>query len=161
MQIPFRHYNSDNVVTDPATYSISQNRSGEGKTLLVVDDEYAIRDLMAQILCQEGYTVIQAEDAGEALRLANTAIIHLLLTDFSMPGTDGLELTRRFRAVYPKAPVLMVSGSLDDLHKKAEDLERFSILQKPFETSELVTKVRVLLAEISPLPVEIGRSWAF
>ena len=123
--------------------------------MLVVDDEPEIRELIAQILRQEGFTVLQAQDAGDALHVANITTIHLLLTDFSMPEMDGLELSRQFRVVYPKTPVLMVSGSLDDLDKKAEHLERFAVLQKPFETNELVTKVRALLADISPPPVKM------
>jgi len=60
---------------------------------------------------------------------ASTVTIHLLITDLVMPETDGLELTRRFRAVYPKTPVLMVSGSLPLLPARSEpDLERFDFL---------------------------------
>ena len=112
MKISPEVYTSDNVVAEPATHALSQKQAGEGKTLLIVDDEAGIRELMAQVLCHEGYNVLQANGATEALRLATAANIHLLLTDFSMPGMDGLELTRQFRAVYPKAPVLIVSGSL-------------------------------------------------
>ena len=57
--------------------------------------------------------MLAAENAAEALRLAReAAAIHLLITDLAMPEVDGLELTRRFRAVHPETPVLMVSGSL-------------------------------------------------
>src|SRR5579864_6729282 len=87
----------------------SRMSSDPAETLLVVDDEPMIRDLEAHILRLNGYTVLQAQDAAEALRLAGeTEKIHLLITDFSMPEVDGLELSRRFRAVHPKAPVLMV-----------------------------------------------------
>jgi len=148
--VPLRDFSSEPLITDPPEF---RDSSEEGrKTLLVVDDEAAVRELMALILCTEGYTVIQAEGAAEAMRLAAAANIHLLLTDFSMPGTDGLELSRRFRVVYPQAPVLMVSGSLEGLEKRSEDLERFWILQKPFEISDLINKVRALLTDISPLP---------
>jgi DNA-binding response OmpR family regulator len=135
------------LVAAPVTFPPSQKESVEGKTLLVVDDEHEVRELMSQVLCQQGYNVLQADGAVEALRLATAATIHLLLTDFSMPGIDGLELTRRFRAVYPSAPVLMVSGSLTDLDGRADDLDCFGILEKPFVIGELVRKVRVLLME--------------
>jgi DNA-binding response OmpR family regulator len=124
----------------------------EGKTLLIVDDESAVRELMEQVLCQEGYNVLQAAGAAEALRLATDVTIDLLLTDYSMPGTDGLELTRRFRTLYPRAPVLMVSGALVGLNGRSEHLDRFEILQKPFAVVDLITKVRTLLSEPSLLP---------
>ena len=97
--------------------------------MLVVDDEPLVRDLETQILRLQGYTVLEAENAAEALRLAReAAAIHLLITDLAMPEIDGLELTRRFREVHPKTPVLMVSGSLPVLGTRSEpDLERFRL----------------------------------
>jgi DNA-binding response OmpR family regulator len=124
------------------------------RTLLVVDDDRMVRDVETQILCLHGYTVLQAEGAAEALRLAReAAAIHLLITDFSMPQVDGLELTRRFRAVYPKTPVLMVTGSLPMVEHKANGLDRFEILEKPFHYKELLHKVRTLLDATAPLPI--------
>jgi DNA-binding response OmpR family regulator len=117
------------------------------KTLLVVDDDHEVRQLEAEILRQEGYNVLQAESAAEALRVAaSTAAIHLLITDFSMPEIDGLELTNRFRVVHPKIPVLMISGSLPSLRDRNEDdLDRVELLAKPFAFNELLRKVRALL----------------
>jgi CheY-like chemotaxis protein len=127
---------------------------GPTRTLLVVDDNAMLRDVETQILRLHGYTVLEAESAAEALRVAaSTAAIHLLLTDFSMPEVNGLELTRRFRAVYPKTPVLMVSGSLPLIRHKADDLDRFEVLEKPFEFKELLHKVRTLLDATAPLPI--------
>ena len=123
--------------------------------MLVVDDDPMVRDVETQVLRVQGYTVLEAESAAEALRLAGeTATIHLLITDFSMPEVDGLELTRRFRAVHPKTPVLMVSGSLPLLRARSEpDLDRFEFLAKPFQFSELLHKVRTLLDAAAPLPI--------
>ena len=114
-----------------------------------------VRDLETQILRLQGYTVLEAENAAEALRLAReAAAIHLLITDLAMPEVDGLELTRRFREVHPKTPVLMVSGSLPLLRARSEpDLERFDFLAKPFQFSELLHKVRTLLDAAAPLPI--------
>jgi DNA-binding response OmpR family regulator len=136
------------MTTSPA--SISEPT----KTLLVVDDEPMLRDVETQILRLQGYTVLQAEGAAEALRLAGeAAAIHLLITDYSMPEVDGLELTRRFRAVHPKTPVLMVTGSLPLVQHRADDLDRFEFLAKPFQFSELLHKVRTLLDAAAPLPI--------
>jgi DNA-binding response OmpR family regulator len=63
-----------------------------------------------------------------------------------MPEVDGIELTRRFRAVRPKTPVLVVSGSLALLADRTDvDLDRFELLEKPFQLSELLRKVQSLL----------------
>jgi DNA-binding response OmpR family regulator len=122
--------------------------------VLVVDDEPLVRDVETQILRLQGYTVLEAENATEALRVAAaTATIHLLVTDFWMPDVDGLELARLFRAVHPKTPVLMVSGSLPMIKDRADDLDRFAILAKPFQFSELLHKVRRLLDAAAPLPI--------
>ena len=124
------------------------------KTLLVVDDEPMVRDIETQILRLQGYTVLEAESAAEALRVAaSTVAIHLLVTDFSMPDVDGLELTRQFRAVHPKTPVLMVSGSRSLIQHKADDLDRFEFLEKPFQFNDLLHKVRTLLDAAAPLPI--------
>jgi DNA-binding NtrC family response regulator len=124
------------------------------KTVLVVDDDPMVRDVETQILRLQGYTVLEAEGAAEALRLAGeTATIHLLITDFWMPEVDGLELTRRFRAVHPKTPVLMVSGSFPMIQHRADDLDRFEFLAKPFQFNELLHKVRTLLDAVAPLPI--------
>jgi two-component system cell cycle sensor histidine kinase/response regulator CckA len=114
-----------------------------------------VRDLETQILRLQGYTVLEAQNAAEALRLAGeTATIHFLVTDLMMPEVDGLELTRRFREVHPTTPVLMVSGSLPVLHARSEpDLDRFDFLAKPFHFNELLHKVRTLLDATAPLPI--------
>lgn len=121
------------------------------RTLLVVDDDASVRELEAETLRQEGYKVLQAPSAEEGLALARKAdAIHLLITDFSMPEVDGLELSHRFRALYPQAPVLMISGSLPLLRGETRDLEHVMLLAKPFALNELLDKVRTLL-DATPL----------
>ena len=130
-------------------------RISDPPTLLVVDDDPAFRSFEAEILSRQGYQVLQAESAAEALRLAfATSAIHLLVTDFSMPETNGLELARRFRAVHPQTPVLMVSGSLAAIHPQAKDLGQFAVIGKPFALEELLGKVQALLAQVAPLPLQ-------
>jgi DNA-binding response OmpR family regulator len=137
----------------PSGFPSSTRISEPTKTLLVVDDDQVVRQAEAEILCQQGYTVLQAESAAQALRLAReAAAIHLLITDFSMPEVDGLELTRQFRAVHPKTPVLMLSGSLRFLRDGTQDLDRFEFLAKPFQLDELLHKVRALLDVVAPFP---------
>src|ERR1039458_3768679 len=124
------------------------------RTFLVVDDDAMVRDLETQILRLQGYTVLEAESAAEALRMAaSTVTIHLLIADLMMPEADGLELARRFRSVHPKTPVLMVSGSLPLFQDRADDLDHFAFLPKPFLFGELLHKVRTLLDAATPLPI--------
>jgi DNA-binding NtrC family response regulator len=139
----------------PSAFPASLTISEPPHTLLVVDDDPMVRNMETEILRLEGYAVLEAEGAAEALRLAAaTSLIHLLITDLVMPEVDGLELTRRFRAVHPKTPVLMVSGSLPLLRiKNEQDLERFDFLAKPFRFDELLHKVRTLLDSAAPLPI--------
>jgi len=125
------------------------------KTVLVVDDEPEVRDLEAQMLRLQGYAVLEANSAAEALRLAGEiATIHLLITDIMMPEVDGLELTRRFRSVHPNTPVLMVSGSLPLLLARSQPgLDGIEFLAKPFQFDELFHKVRTLLDATASTPI--------
>ena len=133
---------------------MSAARIGDKATLLVVDDDPTFRDLEAQILSHEGYDVLQADGAEEALRLVERIpAIDLLLTDFRMPDANGLELTRRFRTAHPRTPVLMVSGELPSSLVAPEGSPTFALLEKPFTRSQLVQKVRGMLeAAANPVP---------
>jgi DNA-binding response OmpR family regulator len=101
--------------------------------------------------------VLQAENPAEALQVARaTATIHLLLTDFSMPGGNGLDLTRKFRTVHPMTPVLMVSGSMPQNLDKVAGLDHFETLDKPFAFEDLFRKVRMLVDAVAPF---LRRAW--
>ncbi|MEY2428652.1 MAG: hypothetical protein QOJ40_1537 [Verrucomicrobiota bacterium] len=126
-------------------------------TLLVVDDDACWRELETQALCDQGYKVLQADGATEALRLAGaTPTIHLLVTDFLMPDVNGLELAWQFRTLHPSTPVLMVSGTPALIRGKIAELDRFSVLEKSSSFDELLGKVHALLTELSPLPLRTG-----
>lgn len=134
--------------------SLSALRIADPPTLLVVDDDPVFRELETRALCHHGYNVLQADGPAEALRLAGAnPNIDLLLTDFVMPELNGLELTRRFRTLHPRTPVLMVSGSLALIRGKIAELDRFAVLEKSSDFDELFEKVHALLTEVSPLPL--------
>ena len=135
----------------------STERIGEPQTVLVVDDDAMVHSFEAELLSSQGYNVLQAESAAEALRLADTATIHLLLTDFIMPDVDGMELARKFRTVHPETPVLMVSGSLPSTDNRIENLARFEFLPKPFGFHELLQKVQTMIQAEAPSPEKRGR----
>jgi DNA-binding NtrC family response regulator len=81
-----------------------------GKNLLVVDDDSLIRRSLGEMLRREGYTVFEAANANEALKLAATAAPSLVITDFNMPEVDGMQLLRELRARRPELPVILVTG---------------------------------------------------
>jgi len=154
LQSPLRRRESTPLLAIPE-FPLPPSISEPASTVLVVDDDPMVCDVETQVLRLQGYTVLQAQSAAEALRVAaSTPTIHLLITDLMMPEVDGLELTRRFRTVHPMTPVLMVSGSLPLLRIRSEmDLERFEFLAKPFQFNELLQKVRALLNATAPLPI--------
>jgi len=124
----------------------------EPRTVLVVDDDLIFRSFEVQLLSSQGYNVLQAASGAEALRLADSETIHLLLTDFSMPDLDGLELTRMFQTAHPQTPVLMVSGLIATTDQRIRNLTGFGFLPKPFAVEELVFKVRALIGPGSSVP---------
>jgi DNA-binding NtrC family response regulator len=148
---PFPHdlsYCPSNQQQSALLPQVSSCEIAESKTVLVVDDDSDFRQLEVRALCQKGYNVVEADCAAEALRVAGkTANLHLLLTDFNMPGADGVELTRQIRNLHPTTPVLMVSGSLPLIPHEAMELERFAILEKSLSFENLLEKVRTLLAK--------------
>jgi hypothetical protein len=118
-------------------------------TVLLAEDEAGIRSLIRKVLLKQGYTVLEAADGNEALRLARerSGTIHLLLSDIVMPGMTGGELAAQLRRTRPEIKVLFISGCA------GEDLEAFGplprgadILQKPFSLASLLEKIRAILS---------------
>jgi two-component system, response regulator PdtaR len=114
--------------------------------ILLVDDEAMLRELFAHVLNTEGYTCVPAANGTDAIRLIEADLhkFDLLVTDVKMPGTvDGFQVVERFRARYPNAGVVVISGHLDP--KQAEWLTkgRVSVFTKPMRIDELLNAVKV------------------
>ncbi|HEV2112676.1 MAG TPA: PAS domain S-box protein, partial [Terriglobales bacterium] len=125
----------------------STRRSGT-ETILLVEDEDGVRALARQLLQKQGYTVLDARHAGEALLVCerHSEPIHLLLTDVVLAQMSGRELAQRLLQLRPEMKVLFMSGYSGDAvaqHGIGELGEAF--LQKPFNTESLITKVRETL----------------
>jgi CheY-like chemotaxis protein len=110
-----------------------------GATILLVEDEGFVRNVIAETLQSAGYWVLTAEDPERALAICRVRAIDLLLADLIMPGMDGRELAREFCALFPEARVLLMSGHV---HKVAEG-ER--LLMKPFSREALLREVGELV----------------
>ncbi len=113
-------------------------------TILVVEDEAAVREAVVRILQRAGHTVLQASHPLEALDLLDShpETIHLLLTDMVMPHLSGKELGARFRALRPESVVLYMSGYTE---QELGPTESRRFLQKPFTRDALLAKVAELL----------------
>ncbi len=122
---------------------------GGTETVLLVEDEDSVRALTRHVLAGLGYSVLEAADGDEALRVAgkHKDAIHLLITDVVMPGLGGRQLAERILALHPAANVLYVSGYTDDAIMRHGVLEeQVHFLQKPFSPQALSFKVREVLS---------------
>jgi CheY-like chemotaxis protein len=121
---------------------------GGSETVLVVDDQDAVRTLATRVLQFNGYVVLAAGSAEEALELAaKSERVDLLLTDALMPGLSGPELAHRLREKRPGIRVLLMSGYADPKVVSAGQQEGSAFLAKPFTARELADRVRRVLDE--------------
>jgi CheY-like chemotaxis protein len=118
------------------------------ETILLVEDEPSVRDLIREELRKCGYRVLEAKNGVEACLVATqqTGFIHLLLTDVVMPAMSGRELAHHLLAIKPDLKVLFMSGYLDDVGVGSDmDERKTAFLQKPFTPEVLARTVRDLL----------------
>ena len=138
----------------PATPSEDDVAYTGTETILLVEDEPAVRELARSILTGQGYSVIAVDSAAEAEQIASkrSREIHLLLTDVVMPGVSGRELARRITARNPKTRVMFMSGYTDSVVASGGVLEAgVAFLQKPFTPRALAQKVREVLDRAVPV----------
>ncbi len=119
-----------------------------GETVLLVEDEEAVRHLASTILTRQGYTVLTAESGTAALRVLENhdGPVHLLLTDVIMPEMNGRDLFARLSPHYPDLKVLFMSGYTDNViaHQGVMD-PGVSFIQKPFSVQGLAARVRAVI----------------
>jgi two-component system, cell cycle sensor histidine kinase and response regulator CckA len=119
------------------------------QTILLVEDEGALRDVTGRMLVAHGYRVIAAENGEQALQTARAheGPIDLLLTDVIMPRLAGPQLANTFRDVRPEARVLLMSGFAEPILSAQGQIQQdFELLDKPFSAPTLLAKVAQALA---------------
>ncbi len=123
------------------------------ETILLVEDEEAVRRIAARILTARGYQMLVASSGEEALQLLESANhVHLLLTDVVLPGMNGKVLAERVQALRPDVKVLYTSGYTSDVALRHRLLEHgASLVQKPFTAAGLGRKVRETLDQATPV----------
>jgi signal transduction histidine kinase/ActR/RegA family two-component response regulator len=119
------------------------------KTVLIAEDEEAVRELTCEFLKSAGYEVLSASNGCEALALARATQqpIHALLTDLVMPRMRGPELATKLKAMRPQIKVIYVSGYLDYRQNAKEFVEDAFFIQKPFNRKTLVARMAELFKE--------------
>ena len=135
----------------PAIYQGAMESAG---TLLVVDDEPAIRSVAHRVLTTAGYQVVMASNGDEAVRLLRDPDLSLdmVLTDIVMPGMTGAAFTAQVRALRPGLPILFMSG-YDRPDIAAGGIDPFApIISKPFSRPALLAKVSQILTADAGLP---------
>jgi PAS domain S-box-containing protein len=126
----------------------AQAPTGGSETVLLVEDEESVRELVRETLKARGYIVIEASDGIEGMRVSDEyqSKIEILITDVVMPGMSGRELAKRVAAARPDIKVLYLSGYTEDaiIHEGALE-PGTAFLQKPFTLQVLARKVREVL----------------
>ncbi len=123
----------------------------EGMTVLVVDDETSTRQTIARMLEAGGFRVEQASSGADALkRLASdSASIDFVLTDVTMPGMTGIDLSYQIRDQYPRIPVAIVSGDVSELERSVIARSDVPFIKKPFHAESLYSAVREAVRRVA------------
>jgi len=124
-----------------------------GKKILLVEDEAAIREMTSMALDRAGFEVLEAEDAQQAERVLSDGLPDLILLDWMLPGTSGIELARRFRRdeYTREVPIIMLTArSEEDDRVRGLDSGADDYVTKPFSPRELIARIKAVIRRTSP-----------
>jgi PAS domain S-box-containing protein len=123
---------------------------GGSETVLLAEDQTAIRSVLSEFLESRGYTVLQAANGSQALEIAKdyTGAIDVLVTDVIMPQLRGVELAKRLSEIHPTICVILMSGYSEDalVENRLLSERSMTLIQKPFDPGELAQKIRESLS---------------
>lgn len=126
-------------------------------TLLVVDDEQELREMLSEYLARNNFSVLVAESAAAARKLAVGQRVDLALVDVRMPGEDGLSLARHLREHYPTAIIMLTAAGEVVDRVVGLELGADDYVTKPFDPRELLARIRsVLRRASSPAAARMG-----
>ncbi|MDP6460707.1 MAG: response regulator, partial [Gemmatimonadota bacterium] len=144
----------DGAVEPVATrLGAEEGTGGISETVLLVEDEEAVRSLVRSVLARSGYRVLAAASAEEGLQICGEhgGPIHLLLTDVVMPGQSGPEMAKALADLRPETRVLYMSGYTEErLGRSGAGGQGTAFLRKPFTPAELTLTVRRVLDAAAP-----------
>lgn len=127
------------------------------KTVVVVEDDKAISNLMVNILEMNKYKYYEAKNAKEAFMITRMYNPDVMILDLGLPDQDGLDVIEQIRN-YSKMPIIVVSARDDDLDKiKALDLGADDYLTKPFSVAELLARLRVMFRRLADVSDQYGK----
>lgn len=128
------------------TEADARELSGDGKKILLVDDDAAIRRFLLRLLTGEGYRVLPAANGQEALEFASTARFDLVLLDLNMPEMDGWETFEGLTQEHPLLPVIVITARPNQLFP-ALAAGVGALLEKPLDLTRLLEEIPRLLRE--------------
>ena len=134
---------------DPTALNPSSTARGNGETILVIEDEPGVREMVRRLLEFRGFRTLVAESgpAGLALYRLHQAAVRAIITDMRMPVMQGAQVIQELRAINPDVRIVAMSGVIDSNGRMAEETARLAFLPKPMTSSELVDALqRVLVA---------------
>ncbi|CAN7435470.1 response regulator [Phenylobacterium sp. LjRoot219] len=141
---------ADANLAPPPTDSTRESAAAVGRRVLMVDDDELVREMLMASLEDAGFVILEAEDAANALALLDQgAEVDALLTDFSMPGMDGLDLIREVHARKPDLPAILLTGHVGEVAAQAvhrQRSDRFTLLQKPMKPAQIAERLAALIA---------------
>ena len=120
-----------------------------GISVLVIDDEEAMRDYVRFALEKDGYSVHTAQDGVEGMEMAKKIVPKVIITDLVMPEGEGIEIIREIKSLYPECKIIAMSGATNSetYLAIARHLGAHRVLQKPFKAFHVSSAVRDALAE--------------
>jgi CheY-like chemotaxis protein len=123
------------------------------ETILVIDDDVEMRDVLFDLLSLDGYEVLLAADGSSGIERYRNSLPELVITDLKMPNVNGIEVLEELKTEFPDTPIMVITG-VSDMTMIEEAIEHAAnrILKKPFEVDELLTAIDELLGHESRTP---------